>query len=394
MAESSQIKELFLGEKSLHRKFKLSNRMLLSKHLLILGQTGAGKSTSAKQIISQLQEMNQINMVFDPTGEYGRDLDNRISYRLAQNAYIDLSSQSAEELLGVLGLNWDSQLSEKLQAAITSLRIQEQRRVQPMQPLIKVNYSINEYQEAVNGLLVCNQHYAMQLLPEQLVQEFIRPFNDERADYRLLGQTIDHEAVSHYWPQIQELAQLLQSKRLNRIFGFNDTENQQTRYDLSFILKTFEGRPSRHRSLVIDLSELQSYPAIQQRVISFLMERLLQNRLKSDATLPVTIFLDEVHRYLPANQAINENGLFHILREGRKVNLNLVLSTQSMQDLPLSLRGQFGSILIHRYQATNDLADLPLSKRLLAHLPKLSVGQAVLLTQLGKHHLLKIQQPI
>lgn len=394
MAGNSQEKGLFLGEQTFHRKFMISNQTLLAKHLLILGQTGAGKSTSAKQLVNQLQETNQINVIFDPTGEYDRDLNNQITYRLAENASIDLSAQSAEELLQVLGLNWDSQLTAKLQAAITSLRIQENRRMQPMAPLVKVNLAVKDYEQLEQELLIRNQRYAMQLLPKQLVQEFVRPFSDERANYEVLGQEIDHETVSRYWSQIQELDQLLKSERLNRIFLFSSISSKHTRYDLSFILRTFEERPSQHRSLIVDLAELQPYPAIQQRVISFLMEQLLQNRLSSDVRLPVIIFLDEAHRYLPVDQPINENGLFHILREGRKVNLNLVLSTQSLQDLPQAIRGQFASLLIHRYQSIEDLAGIPLTKRFVKRLPQLSVGQAVLLTSAGKTYFLKIHQAI
>ncbi|MCO0831884.1 ATP-binding protein [Fructobacillus sp. W13] len=118
---------IFLGKKSFSRSFKMTYDQLMAKQLLITGQTGSGKSTSAKRMIHELQKNDLTNIVFDPTGEYGLDLDNCVEYRLTQNAYIDLSNQSAETLVGLFNLNWDGLLITKLAAAITSLRIQQKK---------------------------------------------------------------------------------------------------------------------------------------------------------------------------------------------------------------------------------------------------------------------------
>lgn len=384
--------KLYLGQGAWHRSFSIDYSELLSKHLLIMGQTGSGKSTSAKQIINELQKNNVTNMVFDPTGEYSRDLDNRVTYKIGQNAFIDIRSLSAEEITNLLGLNWDSELTTKLQSAIISLRIQAMKNPYSRELYSKVNRPVAEFEESEKALTILNQNYAIGLLAKQLVQEFVLPFTDERADYSVLGQELDRARIQQYWPQIQELEQLLVDDTLNRIFHFKPVESKMTQYDLPFILKTFEGKVNQKRSLIIDLSALQVYPAVQKRLLSFLMDTILLNRLKSRMALPVAIFLDEAHRYIPVDQPINENGLFHLLREGRKVNLNVAISTQSMQDLPEALQGQFARTLIHRYQATNDLQDFMLSRRLLKKLPQLAVGQALLLGD-GKSSLLSVQKP-
>ncbi|MBS9338520.1 ATP-binding protein [Fructobacillus sp. M2-14] len=383
---------LFLGKGRFGRSFNISYEDLLAKHLLITGQTGSGKSTSAKQIVSELQEKDVTNIIFDPTGEYGLDLNNLVSYRLSQNAFIDLSNRSAEELLMLFDLHWDSTVTSKLQEAMTSLRIQAKRRIKG-QILSKVNLAVKELEKSKADLTALNQDYEMTLLPKQMIEEFARPFADESADYSLCGQEIDHDTVQKYWSDIQQLNQLLQDEVLNSIFHFTPVEKQGTQYELSFILQTFENRRNMKRSLVVNLSPLQAYPGIQQRVLSYLMDRVLMNRVDSKVNLPVAIFLDEAHRYLPVTEAINENGLFHLLREGRKHNLNVVVSTQSLKDLPAELRGQFGANLIHRYQSYEELIGLGLSPKKMKKLPNLAVGEALLLTTSKKSQILSIQKP-
>ncbi|MFC4761010.1 ATP-binding protein [Fructobacillus durionis] len=384
--------KLNLGQGAWHRAISIDYADLLSKHLLIMGQTGSGKSTSAKQIINELQKNNVTNMVFDPTGEYSRDLNNRVTYKVGQNAFIDIRALSAEEITKLLGLNWNGELTAKLQSAIISLRIQSVINPYSRELYSKVNRPVSEFERSEQALTILNQNYAIELLAKQLVQEFVVPFADERSDYSVLGQELDRARIQQYWPQIQELEQLLSDDTLNRIFHFQAVESKTTQYDLPFILKTFEGKVNQKRSLIIDLSALQPYPAVQQRVLSFLMDTILLNRLASRTERPVAVFLDEAHRYIPLDQAINENGLFHLLREGRKVNLNVVISTQSLQDLPEALRGQLASNLVHRYQSTNDLSSLMLSKRFLKKLPQLPVGEALLLGN-GKPSIIAVQKP-
>ncbi|MCK8617580.1 DUF87 domain-containing protein [Fructobacillus sp. M158] len=394
MENRRQVK-LFLGQGAWHRPCFLPYDQLLAKHLLILGQTGAGKSTSAKQMIGQLQEASITNIIFDPTGEYKRDIDHSVTYKVGENGYIDLRSRSAEAIVSLLGLHWSAELIAKLQAAITSLRIQatlpvERAGVEGLYQ--KVNRSAADYEKAAKALTVLNQDYDMALLAKQLVQEFVRPFSDERADYRLLGQELDHDGIQRHWAAIQELQQRLDDGQLNRIFHFHPVEEATTQYELSFILQTFEEKKAAHRSLIVDLSALQFDSNVQQSVLSDLMDNILMNRLASSVRQPVAIILDEAHRYLNLTRPINENGLFHLLREGRKINLNLAISTQSQEDLPLAMRGQFASLLIHRYPSTDEFETLGLSEREGKKVARLAVGRALLKTE-KKHYFLKIKKP-
>lgn len=381
---------LFLGTGRWGQKVSPTYSELLGRHLLIVGQTGSGKSTSAKQIVAQLQEQNITNIIFDPTGEYSQQVANNVTYKLGENAFIDLAKQSANQTMALLGLNWDAELSSKFEAAVTSLRIQQKKGAQGV--LSKINLPIADYEAAQQKLYPSDRQFNLSLLAKQIVQEFVVPFADDLADYSLLGQEANRPTIRKYWPEIMALQEKLADTDLNHIFHFQEQNGSPLQYDLTFVLKQFDRTTSSHRSLVLDLSTLQAHPQIQAQVVSFLMDSILFNRLKSGKMAPIAIFIDETHRYLGPDERLKRHGIFHILREGRKSNLNLVLSSQSLLDMPAEMRGQFGQMLIHRYQNQADLAALVPSKILLRRLPKLPTGVA-LLTDGSKKRLIKIKNP-
>ena len=52
---------------------------------------------------------------------------------------------------------------------------------------------------------------------------------------------------------------------------------------------------------------------------------------------------------MPSNgAALARNGIFQVLREGRKLGLSMIMTTQSPLDLPAELRSQFPNVLVHR----------------------------------------------
>lgn len=115
-------------------------------------------------------------------------------------------------------------------------------------------------------------------------------------------------------------------------------------------------------------------------MISYLLKQVLNERLaqRGQPQLPVKIVIDEAHRYLPAGTSeLSRNGIFQVLREGRKVNLQLVLTTQSPLDLPVRLRSQFGIILIHRLLDPEELASIA-PKLSFDEVARLKPGQAIL----------------
>lgn len=74
----------------------------------------------------------------------------------------------------------------------------------------------------------------------------------------------------------------------------------------------------------------------------------------------MTVVIDEAHRYLPHHdRQLADNGIFQILREGRKVNLSMLMTTQSPLDLSPRLRFEFANVLLHRLNGADALKQWP-----------------------------------
>lgn len=102
--------------------------------------------------------------------------------------------------------------------------------------------------------------------------------------------------------------------------------------------------------------------------------------------------IDEAHRYLPTTeQELSRNGIFQLLREGRKVNLQLILTTQSPLDLPDRLRSQFAQAVVHRLSSQSELAALPVATELTTT-GTLAVGEALLLAVGEPSQVVRVQK--
>lgn len=349
---------------------------LTNRHLLIVGQTGSGKTTSTLTLLDQLQNSGQANIVLDPTGEYTQ-LPNAIVYRLGENAYLEPGEFSAAQLVEALGLQFNEQLIAAVTSAINDLRIQNNLLNHPG-CYQRISQPIATHQQELEKLGRWSKSYAVQLLPDQLIEELVIPYDDQRADYHLLGQTYDRQLIAAVWPKIIQLRELLASLAVRKLFG-TIHQPQQVKTELNFVLQMFLNQRSAHKTLVIDLSALKTLAIGQRAVISLLMKRILEHRLQHNAAFPVNIIIDEAHRYLPTNEdVLSENGIFQVLREGRKVGLNVILTTQSPLDLPAKLRSQFPNLLVHHLASPEEVGSLNLDSQLTATVSGLGIGQAIM----------------
>lgn len=364
---------------------------IFNHHLLIIGQTGSGKTTTTLSLLDQLQRMSQTTIVFDPTGEYSQ-LPNAVSYRLGDNAYLEAGKLTAEELQEVLQLPYSGQLKEKLTQAINALRIQRNI-VEQNGPYKKLGVPIVRYQQQLAQLSSWASDYRVQDLFAQLIEEFVEPRQDDRADYQLLGQEYSRQAINKAWDKLTTLRECLASSMFTTLF---DTIAHPGTFktELNFVLNMFLNQRSSHRTLVIDLSALKEYEASQRAIISFLLKKILRTRLITPKKIPVNIVIDEAHRYLPQeDQQLADNGIFQVLREGRKLHLKMILTTQSPLDLPARLRSQFSNMVVHRLASQEEVASLPGSSITANKVDQLDIGQAYLKTLGENAAAVKVNEP-
>lgn len=349
---------------------------LFGHHLLIVGQTGSGKTTTTLSLLGQLQQLNQTAIILDPTGEYTK-LPNAITYRLGDNCYLEAGKLTVDQLLTTLQLHVDSALRTKLRQAVTDLQIQHNIQAAPG-PYRRLNRSLTAYQDAENQLGAWASDFPIQDLFAQLIEEFVVPYPDDRADYEQLGQQYDRVAINRNWPLLTAIHDQLASPTFRALFD-TDHHAGTMKSELNFILKMFLHHRSSHRTLVVDLSLLKNYEESQRLIISLLLKEILRLRLNDNAGFPVNVIIDEAHRYLPKDERdLADNGIFQLVREGRKLDLKMILTTQSPLDLPARLRSQFSDLLVHRLLDEAEITSLPCAGLTLQDIGGLPVGHAAL----------------
>lgn len=349
---------------------------LFSHHLLIVGQTGSGKTTTTLSLLGQLQQLNQTAIILDPTGEYTK-LPNAITYRLGDNCYLEAGKLTVDQLLTTLQVQVDPALRTKLRQAVTDLQIQHNIQDAPG-PYRRLNRSLAAYQAAENQLGAWASDFPVRDLFAQLIEEFVVPYPDDRADYARLGQQYDRVAINQHWPLLTAIHDQLGSPTFRALFD-TDHHAGTMKSELNFILKLFLHHRSSHRTLVIDLSLLKNYEASQRLIISLLLKEILRLRLHDNAGFPVNVIIDEAHRYLPQDERdLADNGIFQLVREGRKLDLKMILTTQSPLDLPARLRSQFSDLLVHRLLDRAEVTSLPNAGLTIQDTGGLPVGQAAL----------------
>lgn len=197
------------------------------------------------------------------------------------------------------------------------------------------------------------------LLPDQLIEEMVAPFADQRANYHLLGQQYDRQLIAQQWQLVTVLRERLAESSFQLLFD-TTTHPQAVSYELSFVLQMYLTKRAK-KKLVIDLSKLRKQGAAQRLLISLIFNQMLTIRSRNISKFPVEVVIDEAHRYLPVDsRQLADNGIFRLLREGRKVGLSMVMTTQSTLDLPDRLRSQFANLLVHHLASSEELSYLHL----------------------------------
>lgn len=107
------------------RKLNLDPNTIFNRHLMAVGTTNSGKSTSALSILDKLVESNRKILLIDPTGEYTNSFENQeiIKLKLAEDTILPIGELDLKQWSMIFQTNDGSQDTE-LMKAIKSLRYQ------------------------------------------------------------------------------------------------------------------------------------------------------------------------------------------------------------------------------------------------------------------------------
>ena len=345
----------------------LRSSTLFDRHLMAIGTTNSGKSTSSLSILDKLIENDKKVLIIDPTGEYSNSFNknkNIIKLNLGIDTILDTGRVSFSQWATLFETN-DSTQPAVLADAIKSLRYQNKMGINDVYQ--KNGKTPTEVSKAMSSLSIQDTSFDISLLSRQITEEAVEISRDMKT----------YIAGSFQFNQKQWLVQKVEYKISNTKLSDFFSPKTITKTDLIEIIDSF--LKNDIRSLYINTSTIGTSDSIGGMIVELISTYIIDSKKKDN--IAFVMFIDEVHRYSQNNQENNyQIGLTSIAREGRKKGIFLFLTTQNPQDVPKELLGQIGTLLIHRLTHKNELEAIKnhLSEQSYRQINKLNQGEAIL----------------
>jgi uncharacterized protein len=387
----------------------LSPDTLFSKHCVVVGTTGSGKSNTMAKLIEQSLKLRSKIILLDPSGEYSR-INNRYVKHLhvgkldlppnqSKQVAVPYYHLTESDLMSIFKPTGQSQ-GPKLKAAMKSLKLAI------LSPNLAIDGNIikadkekrffqSEYARHLKAIDNPLAIVDISKLPQQIENECIKPTRSAVEPFFWGGS--NQLELAHCYPLIIKITDVITSDELSPIF------NPGKLPSLLDEIESFIGDP-QHRVLRVSLETLPFIYNAREIVCNAIGRQILllarNGQFKKN---PVVIMMDEAHQFLneelEKNPAVaNIDSMALIAKEGRKYGLSLCIATQRPRDIPESILSQFGTYIIHRIANASDRAILEsasgeLDETTLNMIPSLSPGKCLimgsavpfpLLTQIAK----------
>lgn len=348
-----------------NQELELYPETLFDRHILAIGATNSGKSTSSLTILDKLINLDKKVLIIDPTGEYAESFNsNEVEkLNLGKDTILDPGKVSFSQWATLFETN-DTTQPAVLADAIKSLRFQ------------KKNNKNNVYKK--NGKMIASVlgdmetltpsdlSFDLSLLPLQITEEAVE------ADRNMSKYQIG----SFQFNNKQWLVQKVNYK-LNNVNLINFFSNDTSKHDL--LEKLCDFMEGTIESIYINASNIGIGEGVGAMIVDLISNFVINKKKKDD--IAFVMFIDEVHRYSKDIQVGGyQTGLTAIAREGRKKGVFLFLTTQNPKDIPDELLGQVGTLLVHRLTHKSELDSIRnyLSDSSFKQVPKLNQGEAIL----------------
>ena len=341
---------------------------LFNRHLMCIGATNSGKSTTALAILDKLISTGRKALIIDPTGEYRDAFSNQEVTKLTLGVDTTISpSKIRMEQWEKLFETENSSQGAVLSEAITSLRYM--KKVGDDSYYFKVGANIDEVQENLASVSKDDTDFNIELLPEQIQAESIcEPDRDNNYNFRYRYDSLKANSNASF---VQKIQYQMTNTRFLTFFS-----NDPGMYNLLDVVDDFVHNPSS--SLYIDTSSLGAAEGIGGMVIDLVSNFVISE----DNVSPFVFFIDEVHRYSKSRYSEKEfhGGLTLIAREGRRKGIFLYLTSQNPKDVSPVLFGQIGTLLIHRLMLNDEIraVESHLDDYAIKHVRKLNQGEVIL----------------
>lgn len=341
---------------------------LFNRHLMCIGATNSGKSTTALAILDKVVSTKRKALIIDPTGEYRNAFsdDEITKLTLGVDTTVapgKISMEQWEKLFETENSSQGAVLSE----AITSLRYM--RKIGSDTCYYKVGEDIEEIQEKIASVGKDDVDFDISRLPEQIQLESVcEPDRDSNYNFKYRYDTLKANMNA-------SLVQKIQYQMTNTKFLTFFSDNPDM-YNLLDVIDEFVRLPDA--SLYIDTSTLGASEGIGGMIIDLVSTFVMAKK----EVCPFVFFIDEVHRYAKSRYSDKDyhGGLTLLAREGRKKGIFLYLTTQNPKDVSPILFGQIGTLLIHRLMLNDEIraVESHLDDYAIKHVRKLNQGEVIL----------------
>lgn len=344
---------------------KLQPKTLFNRHLMTVGTTNSGKSTSALSILDKLINDGIRTLIIDPTGEYSDSFtdDEVDKYILGQTAFLPLSHMSINQWSILFETN-DGTQPAVLAEAIRSLRFQYKNNNDGIYH--KVGKFVRAVEAELSSLTDEDKNFDINFLSAQIAVETTKQNKKGEFEADLFNFNVNQYLI-------QKVNYKLNNTSLVNFF----TSKGKSFID---IINSFSSGKI-NKSLYIDVSQIGATDGIGGMIVDLVSNHLVN--LSPTSIKPFVMFIDEVHRY---TKGINNDGfsfytgLNSIAREGRKKGIFLFLTTQNPNDVDKILLGQVGTLLVHRLTSPDEIKAIQnhLMENQINQIKKLNTGEAVL----------------
>lgn len=346
-----------------NEEISLYPESLFDRHLMAIGTTNSGKSTSSLSILDKLVQDGKKILVIDPTGEYAESFyeESVKKLTLGDDTTLDPGRVSFTQWATLFETN-DSTQPAVLADAIKSLRLQKKNNLDEV--LVKRDNSVSNITDDLNTLEDNDVSFNLNLLPNQIIEEAVQVSNSKYVSN-------DFQFNNKQW-LVQKVRYKLDNDKLLDFFSADLSKT-----DLLLELDDF--MKNKTNSLYINTSKIGIGEAVGAMIIDLISNYMVNIKKKNDTAF--VLFIDEVHRYAKdARSGGFQTGLTLIAREGRKKGIFMFLTSQNPNDVPEELLGQIGTLLIHRLTHRRELEAVKnyVSEGSYKQIPKLNQGEAIL----------------
>ena len=341
---------------------------LFNRHLMCIGATNSGKSTTALAILDKLVSTKRKTLIIDPTGEYRDAFSSDEVTKITLG--VDTTISPSKITMGQWEKLFETENSSQgavLSEAITSLRFM--KKIGDDSYYFKVGANIDEVQENLASVSKDDTDFNIELLPEQIQAEAVcEPDRDNNYNFRYRYDSLKANSNASFVKKIQYQ---MTNTRFLTFFS-----NDPSMYNLLDVIDEFVHLPEV--SLYIDTSKLGAAEGIGGMVIELVSNFVISQ----DNTYPFVFFIDEVHRYAKSRYSEKEfhGGLTLLAREGRRKGIFIYLTSQNPKDVSPVLFGQIGTLLIHRLMLNDEIRSVEnhLDDFAIKHVRKLHQGEVIL----------------